>query len=177
MTETITVARPYAKALFEHAKDKGVLNEWSERLAFLDITAKDKLARAYFKNASVSSSEKVKFLIGLSPSLLNEAKAFLDVLARSDRLVVLPEIAMHFEEAKANHERSIDVCVRVPFELNQEQQQKLQTALEARLQKKVALSIEIDPAVIGGMVIKAQDTVLDFSLSDKLQKLAQSLAA
>lgn len=177
MTEAVTVARPYAIALFESAKAKGTLNEWSSRLAFLVIVARDKRAVSLLKDATLSSEMKVNFLIDLDVALLKEARSFLESLTVFNRLLLLPEIAMLFEQMKAELERTIHVRVLASHTMNEEQQQKLVSALKVRLQKEVALTVEIDPSIIGGVVIQAEDMIIDHSIKGRLQELAKALTA
>ena len=88
---------------------------------------------------------------------------------------LLPEIAALFDLYKAEQEKSVDVEVTSAFALNQEQQDKLAKVLSARLNREVRLQVEEDSSLIGGVVIRAGDLVIDGSIRGKIAKLAEAL--
>ncbi|MGL4274494.1 MAG: F0F1 ATP synthase subunit delta, partial [Pseudomonas paracarnis] len=100
---------------------------------------------------------------------------FIHVIAENDRLPLLPEIAALFDLYKAEAEKSVDVEVTSAFALNQEQQDKLAKVLSARLNREVRLQASEDASLIGGVVIRAGDLVIDGSIRGKIAKLAEAL--
>ena len=89
--------------------------------------------------------------------------------------LLLPEIAAQFELYKAEQEKSVDVEVTSAFALSTEQQDKLAKVLNARLSREVRLHVTEDAALIGGVVIRAGDLVIDGSVRGKIAKLAEAL--
>ena len=100
---------------------------------------------------------------------------FIGVLADYDRLMLLPTIAMQYEVLKANHEKTIDVEVVSAYSMSEQEQSELKTALDRRLQRTVALETSTDSDLLGGVVIRTEDMVIDDSVRGKLQKLAGTL--
>src|SRR5690606_18202377 len=96
-------------------------------------------------------------------------------VAENKRLDLLPAIAEMYEQLKAEQEKLVEVEVISAFTLSQEQQDKLAKALSARLSREVRLNASEDASLIGGVVIRAGDLVIDGSVSGKLAKLAEAL--
>lgn len=103
------------------------------------------------------------------------ARNFVSVLAENKRLELLPEIAVLFEQYKAEQEQSVDVEVTSAFALNADQQDQLAKALSARLRREVRMQTREDASLIGGIVVRAGDLVIDGSVRGKLAQLAEAL--
>jgi F-type H+-transporting ATPase subunit delta len=97
------------------------------------------------------------------------------VLADYDRLSLLPVIAAQFDVLKANHEKTIEVSVTSAYDLSEQEQATLKEALHRKLQRTVALETATDSDLLGGVVIRTEDTVIDDSVRGKLEKLAGTL--
>ena len=80
-----------------------------------------------------------------------------------------------FELLKANHEKTMDVEVTSAFEMSDEDGNKLSEALKKRLQREISLTATVDHSLIGGIVVRTEDTVIDNSVRGKLDRLAQVL--
>lgn len=178
MAESITIARPYAKAAFQAAQDTNALAEWSEQLAFAAAVAGDETMSVVLDHPSLTSAQKAEIFADVCDGKLNEqGKNFVAVLAENDRLALLPEIAEMFEILKSQQERSVDVQVESAFELGSEQQDKLAQALSKKLDRNVVVSASTNSALLGGAIIRANDLVIDASVRGKLAKLAEAIGA
>ena len=100
---------------------------------------------------------------------------FIRVLADNHRLKLLPQIYQQFEILKANREKTVEVNVVSAMEITAEQQEKLASALSAKLERTVNMQVSIDSTLIGGAVVRAGDTVIDGSIRGRLSKLAEAL--
>jgi F-type H+-transporting ATPase subunit delta len=100
---------------------------------------------------------------------------FLKLLLENGRVVVLPEIADHFEALKAKIENSVDAVITAATALSAEQEAALAKSLKEKLGRDVRVTTEIDANLIGGAVIRAGDVVIDGSLRARLEGLANSL--
>ncbi|WP_105188737.1 MULTISPECIES: F0F1 ATP synthase subunit delta [unclassified Pseudoalteromonas] len=175
MSELTTIARPYAKAAFEFAVDKGAVDAWNEMLFFAGEVAKNEQVTR-FLSSSASAEKQAETMIQLCAEQLNEyGQNLVKVMAENGRLVALPAVAQLFAEFKADYDKEIDVDVVSATELAAAQQEKLVAALEKRFARKVKLNCSVDNTVVGGLVIKAGDTVIDGSISGKLSRLATTL--
>ena len=99
------------------------------------------------------------------------------ILAENNRLGLFPEIATLFNSFRADLERTIDINVSSPFELTEEQQQKLTQALSKKLDRNVQIETTLDTSLIGGLVVRTGDLVIDASVRGKLTKLAETLGS
>ena len=88
---------------------------------------------------------------------------------------MLPVIAELYEIQKANHEKTIEVEITSAYEVDEAAQQQLSDALKQKLQREVNLSTTVDQSLIGGVIIRTEDTVIDNSVRGKLEKLSQVL--
>jgi F-type H+-transporting ATPase subunit delta len=178
MAQLTTVARPYARAAFETAVTAGALKGWSAMLGMLGRLVQDKKVASYLADPARSSGERAQTLIDLCGSELDaKGQNFLMVLAANKRLPLLPEISIIFEEMKAEHEKSVDVEVISAFSMDEAATNKLAAALRQRLQREVKLNTSIDKSLIGGLVVRAGDLVIDGSVRGKLNKLIESMNA
>jgi F-type H+-transporting ATPase subunit delta len=178
MAESITIARPYAKAVFEAAKESSALDLWSDVLFFASQVAKDENMVVVLDHPALTSLQKASLFSDVCGDKLNEqTKNFVGVLAENGRLDLLPEISNLFESFKAQLERSVDVEIESAFELGSEQQEKLAQALSAKLDRKVSVVATTNNELVGGAIIRAQDLVIDASVKGKLAKLAEAISA
>lgn len=175
MSELATIARPYAKAAFEFAVEKSAVVSWSEMLVFAAEVAKnEQISQFLASNASAQKQADV-FATVCAEQINDSCLNLIKVMAENGRLVALPEVAQLYAEFKADFDKEIDVDVVSATELANEQQDKLIAALEKRFARKVKLNCSVDENTVGGLVIKAGDTVIDGSVRGKLSRLANTL--
>ena len=173
MAELTTLARPYAKAAFEYAQAHQQLADWSAALGVLAAVSQDDTVRQLLKEPQLTSSAKAQSLIDVCGDKLNApAQNFVRTVAENKRLELLPTIAEMYEQLKAEQEKSVEVEVTSAFTLSKEQQDKLAKALSARLSREVRLHASEDASLIGGVIIRAGDLVIDGSVRGKLAELA-----
>ena len=176
MAELTTLARPYAKAAFEHAQAHQQLASWSAMLGLAATVSQDDTMQRVLKAPRLTSAEKATTFNEVCGDKFDaQARNFISVVAENGRLDLLPEIAAQFELYKAEREQSVDVDATSAFALNDEQQDKLAKVLSARLGREVRLHAAEDASLIGGVVIRAGDLVIDGSVRGKLAKLAEAL--
>lgn len=178
MSELTTLARPYAKAAFEVARQAGQLAEWSAMLAFAAEAVKAPQLGVLLKHPKLTNAQRADLVIDVCEGRINAAgQNFIRVLADNQRLALLPEISGLFEAMKALVEQTVDVSVATPFAMTGEQENTLAQALSRKLQRKVSVKSEVDPSLIGGVVIRTGDLVIDASVRGKLAKLAEALGS
>ena len=178
MADKSTIARPYAKAAFEEARDRGQLAPWSEALRTGAAVISDSRVETLLGNPRVTPEEPAALVIGIVDQQLDEeGRNFVRTLADNRRLALLPEIATRFDELKSAAEGIVDVTVTSAAPLDHSEQRKLAGALERRLGHSVRLQCATDPALIGGAVLRAGDLVIDGSLRGRLERMAYELTA
>ncbi|HUL46315.1 MAG TPA: F0F1 ATP synthase subunit delta [Steroidobacteraceae bacterium] len=178
MADKSTIARPYARAAFEEARDTKRLEPWSEALHRAAAVVADPRVEALLGNPHVTPEELAQLVSGIAgPKLGEEGGNFVRTLAANRRLAVLPQIAERFDELKDAAEGVADVTVTSAAPLAAGQQQALSAALAKRLKRTVRLHCATDPALIGGAVVKSGDLVIDGSLRTRLERIAYELTA
>jgi F-type H+-transporting ATPase subunit delta len=177
MSEAITIARPYAQAAFDFAKQKGELKSWSELLSAAATGVGDAQVAALIVNPQLTSNQLRELMQALVGNAAGQSgQNFLRLLIEEHRLPVLPEIAEQFERLRAEEEKSVDVEVRSAFALDEAHKQKIVAALKARMGREIRLHCEVDEALVGGAVIRAGDQVIDGSVRTRLAEMSSALA-
>lgn len=178
MADIATIARPYARAAFEHARAAGALARWGALLARASAALQDERVAALVGNPHVRTGDLVDLLLEIGGEAGNaEARNFLRLLAENRRLRALPEIAAQYAVLRSEVENTIDVTVTSAMPLTAEQSDRLAAALARRLQRTVRLHAEVDPGLIGGAIVRAGDFVVDGSLRGRLERLGKAVAA
>ena len=178
MAEPSTVARPYAEAAFRLADQAGALAKWSEMLAALTQVAENERVRMAIADPNLSDARVAGVFISiLSGKLSGEAENFVRVLARNDRLSLLPEIREQFEVLKNEREGVIEAEVQSAFELDEAQLKDLVQRLEKKTGRTVRPHVSVDRELIGGVKIVLGDKVIDGSARAQLAALETALKA
>lgn len=175
MAEVNTVARPYTKAAFEYAMDKGNLDQWSATLALAAAAAEDEKVARVLGNPALTDTQKADLMVSICEDADEAGKNFLKLLAENKRLAILPEVSAQFAKLKADQEMSLDIEVTTAFELQDEQQEKLAQALKTKLGRDVTLTSQVDKTILGGVVVRTDDLVIDGSVRARLAKLAEAM--
>ncbi len=175
MADLQTLARPYARAAFAHAQSESV-EQWSEALGRLAQALEDDSVRAVISTPQVRIEQLVELFGAVSGVENANVRNFLSLLAEYRRLPLLPQIAEQFAELRAASEQRLDATVVAAMPVDDAQGAALQAALEKKLNRKVTLSFQEDPSLIGGVVIKSGDMVIDGSVSGELALLAHQLS-
>lgn len=177
MAEAITVARPYAIAAFDEARKRNDLKGWSDMLQSAAHAVDHPQVRMLITSPRVPKGKLEELMLALSGGKLTaEAKNFIRLLVEGQRLILLPEIAAMFEVMRAEAEKSIDVVVTSAFDLSEPQKQKIAAAMKSRMGREIRLSCEIDRGLLGGVIIRTGDKVMDGSARTHLSELANALA-
>lgn len=172
----ISIARPYAKAIFAHALEAQKLPEWANFLRSAALVINDSQIVHLLNNPKVSQRKLAEFILQICQACaVTGAENVLYLLAEKHRLAVLPQIANLFELYRAQQEKWINVFVTTALPLSEMLQQKLKHSLEKRLQRNIILNCCEDHRLIGGAVIKADDLVIDGSVRRQLVRLAAQL--
>jgi F-type H+-transporting ATPase subunit delta len=178
MTDSLTIARPYARAAFADAQAHTQLAAWSATLHAAAQVVQDPRVAPLLGNPRVTPAQLAQLVDGAAADALGEHGAnFVRTLADNRRLAYLPQIAALFDELKDTAEGVADVTVTSAAALDEAQRSKLSAALEKRLKRKVRLHCELDPDLIGGAVLRAGDLVIDGSMRTRLNNIAYELTA
>ena len=207
MADLSTLARPYAKAAFDYANEKGVVNEWENFLFVAATVVSDKSFSTWLDNPAVSAEHKSAALVDLYDTQVASAndsafKQLLDAnkgvrpdsnasypkvsvafsnfvkqLSEQERLALLPEVYEHYRRHKAISLKQLDAYVTSAYPLTDAQRDTLQARLATSLNASVVIHDSVDPSLLAGVTIKVGDKVIDDSMRGKLQQLKTQLTA
>ncbi len=176
MSDLIKYARPYAKAAFSIALEQKSLADWSVMLNTASHIARDPRVADMITNPSIESAHIASVFTDIGGDRFDEAFCrLLSVLAENDRLAILSDIAVMYEQLRQEEEKRMPVKVVSAIELNTDTLGRMQSALEARFDKQVTIETEIDSSLLGGAIIIADDLVIDGSVRGRLNKMTASL--
>jgi F-type H+-transporting ATPase subunit delta len=176
MAELHTLARPYAKAAFELARESAALPRWSQTLKTLSAVVADARVSSLLSDPRLSRGDVVGLLgQALGDQLDKQAGNFLGLLAENKRLAALPAIAEEYETLRAAAEQRVDVEITTAVAVAEQQQQALIAAIHKRLAREVRVAWKTDAALVAGAVIRAGDLVIDGSIAGELAHLRQAV--
>lgn len=173
-----TLARPYAKAAFSVALETGELEVWSAWLNHLAQVANHPQIQALMANPTVTLSQRNQLLKDINKVLppLTQAENFIQLVVQKRRFNLLPIIAHLFEAMKQQQASKLPVELTAAWELDNEQKTKLADALNTRLKQTIMLHCAIDKSLLGGVIIRIGNTVIDHSIRGRLARLKGALA-
>lgn len=176
MSELVTLARPYAEAAFKRAKETDTVAKWSESLTFLSAVMQDKAISVIVDNPKIAAEQVKALLLDICTGQLDvESENFVKLLVQNKRLSLAQQIAILFEQLKAEFEGYIDVDVTSAFAFTAEEQKKFTATLEKQLNKKVRAKVTVDKTLLGGVIVRAGDRVIDGSVKGQLQHMQKAL--
>jgi F-type H+-transporting ATPase subunit delta len=184
MADQSTIARPYAKALFDVANAEGKLAKWSDALNAAAAVLGDSNAKRVLANPALDQGKRADFIRAVSVGLKGadvfetpQGKALLALLAENDRLAMLPEIASQFDALKAEAENKVTAKLISATAVDAGVAERVKQALKVRLGREVELTLEVDPSLIGGAIVQAEDMVIDGSVRTRLEQLARAMVS
>lgn len=175
MAQALTLARPYARAAFEVAHASGALASWSTALNFAAAVAVDPQVAGLGNDPRVEPAQLVA--IHLPEGMAADAPfaRFLEEVAHTGRMALLPEIAALFDQYKLEAESTLKVKVTSALDLDAAQAEALSASLKRRFKREIELDTHVDPALLGGVIIDTGEQVIDGSARGRLQRLASVL--
>lgn len=174
--DSTTVARPYAEAAFEVARDSNALQPWSDALEKLAAITADPQVASQIGNPNLSEKALLELVFGVAgEGLSTEVQNLVRLLVENERLAVLPDLARLFEERKTAAQGIRHIQIRSAYALTAAEKNKLKSTLKRHFGADVELTVEKDKTLIGGLEIRADDVVIDGSVRGRLQQLANEL--
>jgi len=177
LAELSNIARPYARAVFELAKDGADYSVWSEQLDMLAAVAVDPNVVGLFNNPRVSRRDLALVFMDVCGDRLDEnVKNLVRLLAQNRRLHALPAIAEQYEHLRAEAEQTVQAELESALPVSDTQQQRIVEALSQRMGRRVELTVKTNEELLGGAVVRAGDLVIDGSIRARLEKLATAIS-
>lgn len=177
MAERSTIARPYAQAIFQLAQKDGGFARWTETLELLAMVTRDSNLAPLLGSPRVSRDELAGLLIEIGGTRLDQAgQNLVRLLAEQRRLELLPEIKAQFAKLRAEAEGTLAARLITAQPVDAAACDRIAAALSKRLNRKVTLTTETDPSLLGGAVVRAGDMVIDGSVRGRLERMAADLS-
>ena len=176
MAEAITVARPYAQAVFMYANAKQALKDWSDMLSLMAAIADDAAMHELIDSPHLTETQLADLFIQVAGDNVDDSGAnFIRILAENRRLALLPEIAALYEIQRRAAEGIVQAEMVTAFPATEAQQAGIIASLSKRLGRDIELSCSTDAGLLGGAIIRAGDLVIDGSVRGKLERLGSAL--
>ena len=171
-----STARRYAEAAFDVAQQDGDLEGWLADLRSAEQVAGDQMAARYFRDPNVPRETKVESVSRLFNDVRPHVMNLLRVLVARQRMHLLPNIVREFEamELQARGIAEADVTVARP--VTAAEQDTISRRLSEMTGKQVHVQVHVDPNILGGIVVRIGDQLIDSSVAGRLQRLRQQLA-
>ena len=171
------LARVYARSLFQAALGQGRLDELREQLSqFADALREHRELGVFFFSPYFSSAEKQQSLGGLLDGAEELFLNFLALLIENHRMPVIFRIRDQYERLWDEHNRTLPVQITSAIALDDETTQSLGRAIGERTGRKIALAARVDPDIIGGIVVRIGNSILDASIRNRLEQLRTQVA-
>lgn len=176
MAEPVTIARPYAEAVFKLAAEGNALAAWSDAIANIAGVVADSRVQACISDPKVSAQQLEALVLGVvGDKLSGDARNFVQVLVQNGRLDLMPLIREHYEALKREKEGVLEAKIISALQMSDAQVKQLVAQLEAKYQRKVTAQVETDGSLIGGVKIVVGDKVIDATVRGKLDAMAAAL--
>jgi len=176
VSESSNIARPYAQAIFELARDSDRFDQWSESLKLLCEIVEHPDIGILINDPRITRQQVLDIVLEIGADSFDEhTRNLVRILGHYRRLAAVPSITMQYESLRAIEEGIIEAELETAFEVDDEHQSSLISALQKRLGRKVRLTSNVNPDLLGGVVIRAGDWVIDGSVRARLDKLSSSL--
>jgi len=181
MAEKLSIALPYAQAVFALAREAGQLAGWSDTLHVAGCAVTDEALARMIDAPATDDAVVVDIIADVCKQAVSapvdggQTQNLIRLLAENGRLLLLPEIASRFDKLKADVENRVDVVLTAAAPVDDAQQAKIVEALQKRLGRDVNLHFKLDENLIGGARLQADDLVIDGSIRTGLEKLSSAL--
>lgn len=180
MIDNTTIARPYAKAAFEAARDSNTVDAWSRFFKVLSDLLDHKEVRALLKSPVVTPKQAAETLDGLLSDVLgsdfsNEERNFMALIAENDRFFAVDEMRKQFEERKDRYQGVAEAIIETAMPIEESMLARLVKSLESHFGCQVRTKVVELPELIGGVRIKVGDEVIDASVRGDLNRMANAL--
>jgi F-type H+-transporting ATPase subunit delta len=172
------LAQVYGRALFEVAEEQGKVEELREQLGqFADALEANRELRLFFFSPYFSTAEKQQALDGLLDGAEEAFLSFLKLLIENHRMPVIFRLRREYERLWAEANRVLPVQVTSAIELDEATTQSIGASIGQSTSRKVTLSTRVDPDILGGIVVRVGNSILDASIRSRLEQLRKQVAS
>jgi ATP synthase F1 delta subunit len=171
------IAEVYSRALFDVAKEKDTLDEVHEELAqFVEELDKNRDLQVFFFSPYFSSQEKKDGISKMISGADENFVRFLELLAERHRMPAIFRIRKDFDDLYAEERKLLPVTVTSAIELDKGIVKDIRKKIEEQTDRKVELTTKVDPNLLGGLVLRVGNKVMDGSIRARLERLRKQVA-
>ncbi len=171
------IANVYARSLFEVAQEHDVVDEVRDQLAELaEAMAESRELQVFFFSPYFSSQEKKDGIARVVSGADERFIRFLELLAEKHRMPAIHRIRRRYDELWAQENRLLEASITSAVELDEQTIAGIGKRIEEQTGRRVELTSEIDPDVLGGLVIRVGNTIMDASVRSRLERLRKQVA-
>ena len=175
MANMSSIAHPYANAVFKVAKSSNTLDSWLKNLSNLAQISATVEYNGLISNPRFDGQNIVDILLSLIKSDSVSVRNLLNLLAYNKRLSLLSEIFVLFDKLVAEEHNTAKAIIQSAFPMDDEERQQFEKLLSNKFGKTISASVEVSAALIGGVKILINDTVIDASVKGSLEKMATQI--
>lgn len=169
--------RPYAIALFEIAKEQDKVKEFSDQVkVVIEAIEEDKQFMELLSHPKVTHDKKLELIDQVfKGKIVEELTGLFTIMVNKGRQNILLDVLAEFLEMVNEDLGIIRATITSAVELNQKQLEQIKEKIQTTTQKVVTLHTEVDASLIGGMIIRVGDNIVDASISGRIQELQEGL--
>ena len=176
MAEAITVARPYAVAAWRHAEAEGKVDLWAEMLQLMADIVRNETMSKIVTDPRVGTDRLSQLMLDICGGRISDtAESFIKLLVENGKLSLMPEIYAVFAAMKAEAGGAVDATLLAAYPVNAKFEQSIAAAMQKKLNREVKFTTEEDKSLLGGVIIRAGDMVIDASIRGQIESLANEL--
>ena len=169
------LAHPYATAIFEAAKADNAVDTWLSNLADLSTIAQSEDFGSLIGNPRLSKDDLLTVILGLLNNTTKPMRELLSLLQENDRLNILPEIYVLFEQKVEQDRNTAKAIIQSAYAISNADKKRLEQLLSDKFGKSITASVEVNAELIGGIKVLINDLVIDASVKGSLNNLATQL--
>jgi len=172
------LAQVYGRALFEVAEEQGKVDVLREQLGqFAEALEGNRELKLFFFSPYFSTAEKQQALTGLLEGADDAFVEFLKLLIENHRMPVIFRLRRAYERLWDEANRVLPVQVTSAIELDEATTQSIGASIGQSTSRKVTLSTRVDPDILGGIVVRVGNSILDASIRSRLEQLRKQVAS
>ncbi len=172
------LAQVYGRSLFQVAEERSKVDVLREQLGqFADALEANRELKLFFFSPYFSTTEKQQALGGLLEGAEQEFLSFLELLIENHRMPVIFRVRREYERLWDEANKMLPVQVTSAIELDEATTQSIGASIGQSTSRKVTLSTRVDPDILGGIVVRVGNSILDASIRSRLEQLRKQVAA
>lgn len=176
MAEAITIARPYAVAVWRHAEAKGEAALWLGMLSFMAKVVTDEAMFRIVTDPRVDEARLSRLMLDICDGFIDEtAQNFTRLLIKNGKLFLMPQILAVFTALKSETSGVVDAILLAAFPVNAEFEQAIAAKMQRKLNREIRFRTVEDKTLLGGVIIRIGDMVVDASVRGQVESLAAQL--